>query len=383
MKRLLCTAAALIAGTASFFAVEWGGKIANDTSFMGKADDLKLKQSDTVGLWMNIPLNRTNSVYVAAEAYYKFTYDDTETADEEFENVINCNLLKLSAGWMAGNGNMISLSAGRFPVSDFTGIIFNQPADGLNFKVSSQAVDFSIFAGYTGLLNAKEVTILTPADTEYEESDDDFYAFAPKYLPFGFSFAFPSVFGNQHISLEGWGFADLNGDDCNRYYGMLGLDGYLLRNLSYNVKTVFGTKNFDSLMNFSSLSFDLNPAGNFGIKLYGTYASGKQGSLSAFSGFTSMTAVSTRFADLEYSSMVTGGLQLSNVFAGVLYASLGGAVLFECPDSSVEYFGMQLSADVLWNIFYDVQLGLSASQFIGDDSDNSKTTLSVKAVIAF
>ena len=44
---------------------------------------------------------------------------------------------------------------------------------------------------------------------------------------------------------------------------------------------------------------------------------------------------------------------------------------------------MQLSADVLWNIFYDVQLGLSASQFIGDDSDNSKTTLSVKAVIAF
>ncbi|MDY5634395.1 MAG: hypothetical protein SPF29_07480 [Treponema porcinum] len=232
MKRLLCTAAALIAGTASFFAVEWGGKIANDTSFMGKADDLKLKQSDTVGLWMNIPLNRTNSVYVAAEAYYKFTYDDTETADEEFENVINCNLLKFSAGWMAGNGNMISLSAGRFPVSDFTGIIFNQPADGLNFKVSSQTVDFNIFAGYTGLLNAKEVTILTPADTEYEESDDDFYAFAPKYLPFGFSFAFPSVFGNQHISLEGWGFADLNGDDCNRYYGMLGLDGYLLRNLS-------------------------------------------------------------------------------------------------------------------------------------------------------
>ncbi len=27
MKRLLCAAAALIVGTASFFAVEWGGKI--------------------------------------------------------------------------------------------------------------------------------------------------------------------------------------------------------------------------------------------------------------------------------------------------------------------------------------------------------------------
>lgn len=383
MKKVLSAAIVLITGVSAFFCVEWGGRISNDTSFMGKADSLKLKQSDSASLWMNVPLNKKNSAYIAAEAYYKFAYDDTETADKEVENIFNCNLLKLSAGWMAGNGNMLSFSAGRFPVSDLTGIIFNQPADGINLKVSSQAVDFNVFAGYTGLLNAKDVTVLTADDTDYEESDNDFYTLAPKYLPFGISFAFPSVFGNQHIALEGWGFVDLNGDDYSRYYALLGLDGYLLSNLSYNIQTVFGTENFDNLMNFSSLSFDLNPAGNAGIKLYGTYASGEQGALSSFNGFTSMTAVAVRFADLQYSSMITGGLQLSNVFAGIMYASLGGAVIFECPDSSAEYFGVQLNADVLWNVFYDIQLGVSAAQFIGDDSDNSKTTLSVKAVIAF
>lgn len=47
------------------------------------------------------------------------------------------------------------------------------------------------------------------------------------------------------------------------------------------------------------------------------------------------------------------------------------------------YFGMQVQADILWNVFYDVQLGFSASQLICEQADNSRTSLSLKAALVF
>lgn len=47
------------------------------------------------------------------------------------------------------------------------------------------------------------------------------------------------------------------------------------------------------------------------------------------------------------------------------------------------YFGTQGQADILWNVFYDVQLGFSASRRICEQADNSRTSLSLKAALVF
>lgn len=383
MKKALCASVAVLLAASALSAVEWGGVITNETMFAGKVDSLKLKQSDSADLWLNVPFNKTNSINLSAEGYYKFVYDDTEIADETFENVLNLSLLEFSLSRMIQGGKVLSVSAGRFSVSDLTGFVFDQAVDGVSVGLSTAAADFSVFAGYTGLLNSKEVTIITPDDTEYEESSGALYTLAPKYLPFGFSAVFPSLFANQNLSFEGWGFVDFNGDSYSRYYASVGLDGFLMSRLFYKIQTVFGTENFESLMNLTLFSLDFNPVNKLGVRLYGVYASGEQGKLSAFSGFSSVTAVSARFEDILYSSLLTGGFVVSNTFGNILFVSAGGSVLFDISDSSAEYFGIQFSADVLWNIFHDVQVGFSASQLICEQSDNSRTALSLKAALAF
>lgn len=383
MRKWLYVSAALILVSSALSAVEWGGVVTNETLFAGKIDSLKLKQSDSADVWLNIPFNKTNSVHLSAEMYYRFVYDDTDVADKSFENVLNLSLLKFSAVRMIKGGSVLSVSAGRFPVSDLTGLVFNQAADGVNVRLSAAAADFSVFAGYTGLLNSKEVTIITPRDTEYEERTDDFYTLAAQYLPFGFSLSFPSLFANQNVSFEGWGFVDLNGDDWHRWYASAGLDGFLMSRLSYRLQTVFGTENFESLMNLTSFSLDFNPVRKLDMRLYGVYASGSQGNLSAFNGFSSVTAVSARFEDILYSSLLAGGLTVSDIFGNCLLVSAGALVLFDVSGSAAEYFGMQFTADILWNMFSDVQLGFSASQLICRQADNSRTALSLKAALAF
>lgn len=113
------------------------------------------------------------------------------------------------------------------------------------------------------------------------------------------------------------------------------------------------------------------------------YASGEQGKLSACNGFSSVAAVSACFEDILYSLLLIGGCAVSNTFGNILFVSAGGAVLFDFSDSSAAYFGMQVQADILWNVFYDVQLGFSASQLICEQSDNSRTSLSLKAALVF
>lgn len=114
------------------------------------------------------------------------------------------------------------------------------------------------------------------------------------------------------------------------------------------------------------------------------YASGEQGKLSACNGFSSVAAVSARFEDILYSLLLISGCAVSNTFGNILFVSAGGAVLFDFfLTVLLAYFGMRVQADILWNVFYDVQLGFSASRRICEQADNSRTSLSLKAALAF
>lgn len=384
MKKLLLLVVLICISLYSVMAVEWGGRISNDSSFSGnKFDSLKVKQTNTADLWLNIPLTKSNSSYFSTEGYYKFIYDTTETATNELTNTLDLNLFKFFFSSSLKKNNMISLSVGRYLISDLTSTVFSQVCDGIYIKYSGQLVDFNAYGGYTGLLNSKIVSILNAENTEYKEEENDFYSFAPKYLPVGVSIAFPSLFGNQRMDLQAWGFFDFNGDNNNRYYAMLGFDGYLSKNLSYKLDTVVGSKNLENLMNLSTLTVSIYPTKSIAINLTGNYASGKQGSLSSFNGFTSMTAYSTFAEDLQYSHMIKGGLTIIKAFGTYGYLSAGGSAIFDFPEDEIKYTGCQVKADALWNIFQDVQVSVSLSQFIADNEDNNKTNISLKAIIAF
>lgn len=377
---LSCTALLL---STSLFAIDWGGKLTNDTSFIGLKDSsLKPKQTDTLSLWTTIPLSKDNSRYFAAEGNYQFKYDGTDTAADEITNTLDLNLFKFAINKKLPRQKNLSFTAGRFGISDLTGTVFAQNCDGLLFQFSMPRFSTNLYAGYTGLLNANSVTILNGDESSYELADPAVYRLAPKYVPFGINFTFPGLFANQNLSLQGWGFADANGDGYNRYYGLLSLDGYLVSNLYYTLKTVMGSENFEGVSNLSILNLYCYFTETFFMNLAGTYASGEQGDIKAFKGVTSMPALISS-DDPEYTSLIKADLNFTKTFGKVAYINGGAACAFSIVDESPEYKGLQIQASAMYKVFNDVQLGASFGQFIGKESDLNKTHIAVKAAVVF
>lgn len=378
---LFCTAIALFSAPA--FSFDWGGKIYSDTSFIGKNNEaLKLKETDNANLWLSVPLSKDNSKYFSAEALYQFKYDDSLPSDK-MVNTIDLNLFKFVARQKLSGGKRFAVSAGRFGVSDLTGKVFAQNSDGVLLQFSTLRFNTSLYGGYTGLLNANTTTILNnPEGTSWTIGDNAVYRLAPKYIPFGLNLSFPSLFANQTLSLQGWGFIDANDNDYNRWYGILGLNGFLASSLSYSAKTVFQSVNFESLSNLSELSFFWYLTDTLSMNLGGVYASGKSGNISAFRGFSSCTALLSA-KEPEYSSLVKAELGITKTFGQAVYLNGGTAVAFSLEEENEGYKGIQFQAGGMYKVFNDVQLGANFSQFVGKETQDNRTSISVKAILVF
>ena len=365
------------------FSFDWGGKVTADTSFKGtNNEELKFKELDTANLWLSLPLSKDNSKYFTAEGLYQFKFDDS-TASDKVINTLDLNLFKFVANIKLQKARSISINAGRFGISDLTGLIFAQNCDGLFLQYSSPSLHANLYGGYTGLLNANMVTILNnPEGTSYSLGENAIYRLAPKYIPFGFNISLPALFANQNLSLQGWGFMDANGDDYNRWYGILGLDGFVASNISYSVKSAFESVNFESFANLSLLNLYCYFTDSFFMNIGGTYASGKSGDISAFTGFTSSTALLSA-DDPEYSSLVKADLGFTKTFGQSVYLNAGAGLAFSLEEENEGYKGIQFEAGAMYKVFNDLQLGASFGQFIGKETENNKTQLAVKAVVVF
>lgn len=384
MKKIAAALCSILFVSSLSFGLEWGGTFGNGTSFIGK-DDLKLRQTNDLGLWLSVPITKNNTIYFSTQGSYRLKIDESDNAKEEVTNILNVDVMKLSMILPLGTKAKYVMNLGRFSLSDASGYVFNQVSDGLLIKFSTQLADIQVYGGYTGLLNSKTVSILNSKKTSYSEGDNDFYSVCPKYVPFGFSMSLPSMTSNQTLILQGWGFKDLEKDiddsSYDRWYGSLILDGYLTKNFAYNFSTVLGSENFDTLMNLTSLHYFIYPASGSTIKFGATYASGSEGPLVPFKGFTSVKAANS-MSEPEYTSLFKPDFTVSILFGSKVALNLGGAAFFN-PYDYFKFNGFQIDGSVLFNIFSDMQLALGGCQYIDQESDDNKTTISVSLNLAF
>lgn len=380
--KIVFSALALCTAVLPAAAVDFGAMLNNNTKFAGNTiQNMTLEQKNAFTAWINVPFNNEGTMYFAAEgiAQYKNT-DGTSlvTAD--------CDLFKFNSLTKFSNKSKLLISAGRFYYSDGSGLVFDQTSDGLLAQLKLSSVNLGVYGGYTGLLNAQNVTILNSKTTTYSYDTTSVYALAAPYAVFGVTGSLPYLFANQTLGAEFYGV--LGASDMtsgyNRFYGTLSLNGPLASSVFYSLTSTFATADsFSTLSNLSQAMLSWYPSfKSMAVSLGGIYASGSNGPFSPFVGVTSNTAVQS-FTQPEYSGLIKATLSASIKPITTLLLAVGGDGVFDCAESDIGYYGFQAYGSVRYDLFSDVQLGLTANQFIGNDSATSKTTIIAKAVISF
>ncbi len=261
-------------------------------------------------------------------------------------------------------------------------MIFSQVCDGVFVKYSNKRLAAMAYGGYTGLINANSVSVINKEDSNYRPAKNKAYSLSAKYIPFGISVTFPSLFANQTLSVQGWSFFDLNNDNYNRFYGIVSLEGYLTKNLFYKLNSAVGTVNFADVSNLSNLNITAYFTKSFSMNFGGMYASGNQGKISQFKGFTLLTST-LAFDEPQYSSMLKMDLEAAKTFGKIAVIRGGSAVVFDMNENGFAYNGFQVQLNAAYNIFNDLQIAASISQYVGNENKNDKTQIALKAVVVF
>ena len=386
MKKTVLSAAFAVLLLAPLCAFDWGGKLNSTTKYQGdKFNSLFWYESAGVHLWFTSPIG--SKLYFGTDASYEFRYDQKGGT---VKNIVDINLFKLSGTFHPNQKDTFEFGAGRFSVNDATGIIFNQTSDGIYAKYSWPVCSVSLYGGTTRLLNSHDVVILRRfSDTTVKSEHASFvYVLGPSYIPLGLSLYFPSLFLNQDITLEQWGFIDYSGDGYNRFYTTLMFSGPVLNNLFYAASTTLSmanTASFSNLSNLSKLTLSFYPAEKASIGFSGVYASGDHGAVSPFRGFTSQTAVlasETAGFGTEYESKLKAEISGTYTFLSRVYVGASAAAVFACPNT-FSYNGFQWRIDAIWNIFHDLQLSSAIYQYVGKNGGNDKLCLSVSGAFVF
>ena len=400
-KSLICAFALASAGMLS--ALETGGLVTNDTTFANEEKDgsLKLNQKNGASLWLRAPLSEDGSSYFSAEGSFTSEYiASEEDSDKKLKLTLDATLFKLVLQKQLDSAE-INFSAGRFYNSDLTGIIYTQNGDGAKIEAAFPRFEITAFGAYTGLLNAKNVTIidfpesseLTPDLTDKEKT---LYVTTKKFVVGSLTFTLPNIFANQTIAMEGLGAFSLESTKYNRVYGTLALTGPIVSPMFYNLSSSIGMFKYEDSdwekSNLTTASISVYPDfKSMSLSLNGLYASGSQGSFKPFQGFTSGTAVSS-LLEPEYTALAKAGLSASIKPVQNVLLAASGDIVFDAAagdeGDKIEQAGFEYSVSVNIQALSDVSLGAGLTQYIGKEDYEgtigaSKTQIKISAAIAF
>lgn len=390
------------------FAFDFGALVKNDSSFedYGK-NDFELNQKNSASVWFRAPFEKSGENHFAAEFVYSF---EADRQNENYKNALDFSLFEFLLSKEISS-SVLGLEFGRFYFSDLTGKIFSQNADGVMFGLKNNWLKLAAYASYTGLLNALNTEMITSAPSTFLYSAvgsgtetpgvenglnsfsadyDKIYDLAEKYLVADFALSFPNLFANQTVSAEFLAAFRLENDDFNRMYATLSMEGPIVSSLFYDVSSTVGFVDYDAKVKVSNLSeirldYFLK---KFSFSADAVYASGSQGALSPFAGFTKNVSTCSAQKFL-YSGILKAGVSCVYKPIETLLFTAGSDVVFNASagdkNEDIEYFGFQYSLGALLQVKSDFQLGFTASQFI--DKNNSenieKTAFDIKAVLAF
>lgn len=378
MKRILISVIAAFSLIAPLSAFEWGGLLDNNSKLNLQNKTPAFSQSNAVYLWGSSNLSESGNMYIKGEGMYKYTFN---TPGKVFSQVADLDLLKFSGNFSKGKAN-INVSAGRFIITDLTGSIFAQNSDGAFIEYAAPKFGISAYAGYTGLLNSNAVTMLDKDGNVFAPANK-VYALANPYIPLCFTFSMPSLFMNQTLAFQTNAFIDLSTEKYNRMYATVNLTGPLASKVFYNFVTDFGTENFKNISNFTKLSVSAFPVSGLYITGAFEYASGNNGALSAFRGFSSKAAYSAS-KDFQTTGEMIPSVSVNYAPNKKILVGADLKTVFSCPENKVSATGLSADLNCIYNIFSDLNLTVSLSGFKGyTDASLDNFSANLKLAVAF
>lgn len=386
IKKTIISVIAAISLSTSAFCAEIGGIFKNESTLsVNKFDFSKYNftQANGIYLWLTSPIANTGWDF-SSEALYKIKF---YAPLNKFVNILDVDLFKFSNQIEVKNGKF-DFSIGRFFFADNTASIFAQVCDGAYVQYSLPSVSFGFYGGYTGLLNSLNVTMLSKDAYAVAsgDSNQNVYSLAYRYVPILFSVQFPSLWGNQSLGVQGSAFIDLGSEEYNRFYLNLLAKGPVKGSIYYEASTTFGIPNFDfanALSNYTNLKMSYYIKENMAVYADVVYASGNNGFLHTFRGFTSKTAYYS-YPQPELSGVIIPGAKFSMTGS---YVSLETAakLVFGVPDSQISFNGVEADGTFYFNVASDLQVSLDIKVYadIATKGENSNYQAGVNLVFAF
>ena len=238
----------------SLYAFSWSGIVDNETKLSANHDfnEIGLDQSNGVFFSFNTHFGEKKDVKFVSEVLYKYEFNcQFKEKETDLKNIADCNLLKFSGDMNLWDG-LLSWNAGRFKFSDFSGAVFSQTSDGAYVSYNSLKMKASAYAGYTGLLNRLNVSMV---ENEIKDGDQ-IYALCPKYIPLAADFSYKGLFEDHTAGIQLECFVPASDDYKLKAYTTLIMNGFFGTLVSYDARLTLGTEEFDGLM--LDAKFDAN-----------------------------------------------------------------------------------------------------------------------------
>lgn len=372
MKKILLTICALfVVFAAPLCAMEWGGLITNDTGAaivtMPDVTNTTINQSNGVSVWFKNPIGEDFAV--SGELLYKYKFSKPKDIDGTFTNIFDVPLLKVSGETEAGAG-ILSLDAGRFAYVDNAGAVVSGTIDGVAVEYSLPLVKLGVMAGYTGLLNTLNNTNLSRADYSKEAK---FYDLAYGIAPIGISAEFPYLLGNQSIGIQTYIMLDCgdNKSDSIPFYANLVLSGPVTNSIYYNLATTLGAIDFKDFTNYTSFSLMVFPTQTISVN-----AGVDLGLVIDGNGYYSQLSTAAGGQITPRASFTYG--------TDKLCFDLGGKYILAYNGDSYEGISFDLNTGFVYNIFSDLQVGLSGTaSFDTTEAKTNSYTVNLNIALAF
>ena len=334
------------------FAFSWSGLINNNTNASTTDfETIIVDQSNAVFLSAAMPLSKGEDVQnmrLTGEVMYKYDllFINHNTV---FSSIFDLDLLKFSGNWSLNTANL-NLALGRFTICDSTSVVFNQCCDGAYLVYETSKWKAGLYAGYTGLLNSLNVSMLDKG--KYTNS---VYQLAAAYVPLSVDFAYLCLLGANVVDLQADFFIPVQKNLKSKLYASITLSGPVSSFGSYSFAAITGTKAFDGLMLFTKLD-GMFYISDFGIAGAGVeYASGKNGALKPFETFTARTCCNAG-GGMQTSGELIPKLSFTYV-KNQLFASVTEKIVCTVPENSLKLQGSDTSISLLVNILSDLQAG--------------------------
>jgi hypothetical protein len=146
----IVTLALLLVATFSLGAFDFGGILDNATT-LTYTGSLSFLQENKLALWFQTPLGRALTLSVKGS----YTYSN------ERPYLFDIDSLKLEGKFplQGAHASLISFTAGRFTLKDFSRLVLNDPMDGLQLEWHGARLNAALAAAYSGLELAPVSTV--------------------------------------------------------------------------------------------------------------------------------------------------------------------------------------------------------------------------------